>query len=112
MDNCAARLTRNLEKEQEFANEILFEGQNLRLGVVSMSKKWDSTLMWSYHCVLHKEICYGFNEEKMRNSGKFGGGGMLNYFKSGFRECCKKKCSWNNFLEHFSPYKTFTCQIN
>ncbi|WP_439185785.1 DUF2971 domain-containing protein [Carboxylicivirga taeanensis] len=79
MDSYTARLTNNLEKEQEFANKILFNGQDLRLGVLSMSKKWDSILMWSHYGDFHKGICYGFNEEKMRNSEKFCGGGIVKY---------------------------------
>ena len=35
--------------------------------------------MWSHYTNLLREICIGFNEEKMRNSTLFGRGGLVAY---------------------------------
>ncbi|MFT5892729.1 MAG: hypothetical protein ACI9Y7_002841 [Dokdonia sp.] len=48
-------------------------------GVLSLTARWDSLLMWSHYGKDHKGFCIGFNEEKLRNSGLFGTGGMVTY---------------------------------
>lgn len=52
---------------------------DLRNGILSMSFRWDSILMWSHYGDHHKGYCIGFNESKMRNSGIFGTGGSVEY---------------------------------
>lgn len=48
-------------------------------GILSLSARWNSILMWSHYANLHKGFCVGFNEEKLRNSGHFGFGGSVIY---------------------------------
>ncbi|MFV8443067.1 DUF2971 domain-containing protein [Flavobacterium sp. LB2P44] len=48
-------------------------------GIISLSSRWNSILMWSHYANLHKGFCVGFNEEKMRTSGHFGFGGSVIY---------------------------------
>jgi len=49
------------------------------LGVLSLSARWDSTLMWSHYADYHKGFCIGFFEEKIRNSNFFARGGLVAY---------------------------------
>ena len=56
-----------------------FKYQDLRLGVLSMSAKWNDVLMWSHYSAFHKGYCVGFYEEKLRTSGLFGMGGQVIY---------------------------------
>lgn len=49
------------------------------MGILSLSGRWDSILMWSHYGDFHKGFCIGFNEEKLRTSGLFGKGGRVRY---------------------------------
>lgn len=71
--------TNNIEQIQTNYENILFAGQNKHYGVLSLSKRWDSILMWSHYAENHRGFCVGFWEEKLRESGKFGSGGPVNY---------------------------------
>jgi len=64
--------------QQEFEN-INNEFTDKYLGVLSMSTRWNSILMWSHYGDFHKGYCIGFDEERMRNSGYFGKGGNVTY---------------------------------
>ena len=64
------------QKEFEVINE---EYTDKYLGVLSLSGRWDSILMWSHYGDFHKGYCIGFDEEKLRNSGLFGKGGNVSY---------------------------------
>lgn len=48
-------------------------------GIISFSAKWDNILMWGHYGNNHAGYCIGFNEEKIRNSGFFGHGGLVMY---------------------------------
>lgn len=72
-------LTNDLEGFQSRHEEELFAMQDLHYGVLSMSTKWDNILMWSHYADLHRGVCYGFWEEKLRNSELFGKGGPVGY---------------------------------
>lgn len=34
---------------------------NSTIGILSLSKRWDSSLMWAHYCVAHTGFCVGFN---------------------------------------------------
>jgi hypothetical protein len=56
-----------------------FQSKEDYLGVISLSKRWNSILMWSHYAENHKGFCIGFYEEKLRNSELFGRGGIVAY---------------------------------
>lgn len=47
----------------KFFNEAL-ENINKKIGVLSLSRRWDSTLMWSHYSNSHKGFCIGFNAKE------------------------------------------------
>lgn len=69
----------NLEEYQRQQNLALFESQDKYYGIISFSCRWDSILMWSHYADFHRGFCIGFNEMKLRESGKFGMGGTVTY---------------------------------
>ncbi len=73
------RLLNNIEDVQKDHEEEYFNTRDIYFGVVSMSTRWDSILMWSHYSDSHKGICVGFSEEKLRESGLFGAGGQVHY---------------------------------
>lgn len=73
------RCTSNLEKVQEDYEKIFFGSQDKHYGVLSLSKRWDSLLMWSHYADNHTGYCVGFWESKLRESKSFGKGGPVNY---------------------------------
>ena len=64
---------------QKYYEELMFKNQDKYYGVLSLSSRWNSILMWSHYSDCHKGFCVGFWEEKLRNSGHFGKGGIVNY---------------------------------
>lgn len=64
------------QKERE---QLEFPLIDAHYGVLCMSARWNSILMWSHYGDYHKGFCIGFNEEKMRNSRLFGKGGPVTY---------------------------------
>lgn len=73
------KFEQNLNQIQLNHEQTLFESQNKHLGVLSLSARWDSILMWSHYGDFHKGYCVGFYEEKLRNSNLFGKGGPISY---------------------------------
>lgn len=69
----------NLEKYQRENEEFRFREMDKHYGVLSLSGRWDSILMWSHYSNFHKGFNIGYNEEKMRESGLFGKGGPISY---------------------------------
>lgn len=69
----------NIQKFQKEREELEFPMIDNHYGVLCMSAKWNSILMWSHYGDYHKGFCIGFNEEKMRESGLFGKGGPVTY---------------------------------
>src|SRR6218665_1281944 len=59
--------------------KVTFDSQDERLGILCLSERWDSILMWSHYADLHKGYCVGFHENKLRESGLFGKGGPVIY---------------------------------
>ena len=64
------------QKEQD---ELRFREQDLRYGILSLNLSWDSILMWSHYADHHRGYCLGLYESKLRESGMFGKGGIVNY---------------------------------
>jgi hypothetical protein len=73
------RLTEDLSGFQKESENILYNTQDKNYGILSLSKRWDSILMWSHYSDCHKGYCVGFNEIKLRMSGSFGKGGDVFY---------------------------------
>lgn len=69
----------NLDEYQKEHEEINTEYTDRYLGVLSLSRRWNSILMWSHYGDFHKGYCIGFDEKKLRNSGFFGKGGNVSY---------------------------------
>lgn len=69
----------DIETYQREADNIIFQLQNERFGVLSLSAIWNNILMWSHYGDFHKGICVGFHEDKLRDSGLFGRGGIVIY---------------------------------
>jgi hypothetical protein len=69
----------NLEQYQQEHEEIESEATDKHYGVLSLSARWDSILMWSHYGDFHKGFNVGYSEEKMRESRIFGKGGPVAY---------------------------------
>lgn len=69
----------NLEQYQQEHETIEFNANNNHYGVLSLSARWDSILMWSHYGDFHKGFNVGYNEDLMRESGLFGKGGPVIY---------------------------------
>ena len=58
---------KNLDKFQEDYEKQIYDFQDKYLGVLCLSRRWDSILMWSHYADNHKGYCVGIYEEKLRN---------------------------------------------
>jgi hypothetical protein len=104
------------EYQRKYEEDLFFPSQDIHYGVLSMSAIWDSKLLWAHYADSYKGVCYGFNEEKMRNSGLFGKGGNVLYYdddkfpfidpndedimKKGFIETHSKSIDWKYEQEY------------
>lgn len=73
------RVTKEREDMQSSYEKQTFDSFDKHMGILSLSARWDSILMWSHYGNQHRGYCIGFNEEKMRNSRLFGSGGPVKY---------------------------------
>jgi hypothetical protein len=64
---------------QERWDKDAYAGQDSRYGVLSLSARWNSILMWGHYSASHTGFCVGFHEQKIADSGKFGRGGLITY---------------------------------
>lgn len=78
-EEVVARIKNNIDKEQLDYEKGHFKKQDKFYGIFSLSTIWNSILMWGHYSENHKGFCVGFWEKKLRNSGKFGKGGMVRY---------------------------------
>ncbi|CAI8894770.1 DUF2971 domain-containing protein [Chryseobacterium sp. IT-36CA2] len=69
----------NLDEYQKEYEKLNAKAVNKSYGVLSLSGRWDSILMWSHYADFHRGFNIGYNEFKMRNSGLFGKGGPITY---------------------------------
>ena len=74
MSKFELRLRTERDKTQEFYNSLYFEGVDNHYGVLSLTEKWNSILMWSHYGDCHRGYCVGFWQEKFRKSGVVNGG--------------------------------------
>ncbi|MFI5140357.1 MAG: efflux RND transporter permease subunit, partial [Sphingobacteriales bacterium] len=72
-------LINNIDEIQKDSEARLYKDQDERYGILSLSKRWDSILMWSHYSNNHKGYCIGFWEEKFRNSKLVSAGGPVMY---------------------------------
>jgi hypothetical protein len=72
-------LQTDMKSVQKGDDEHIFTMQDKHFGVLSLSERFDSILMWSHYADFHKGFFVGFNEEKMRQSNLFGKGGPITY---------------------------------
>lgn len=70
---------KNLETVQKDHEKHFFEQTGKCYGVLTLSTRWDSLLMWSHYSNNHKGFSIGFNEDKMRESDLFGAGFKVEY---------------------------------
>lgn len=70
---------KSIETYQKECEDLEYSEMDKYLGVLSLSERWDSILMWSHYGDFHKGFCIGFNEEKLRKGNFFLGGGRVNY---------------------------------
>jgi hypothetical protein len=73
------RLKNGRDEEQRNWDEMTYRGQDERYGVLSMSARWNSILMWGHYSLSHTGFCVGFHEKMIQDSGLFGRGGMIRY---------------------------------
>jgi len=69
----------NIQEYWDMFEALEFTMIDKNFGVISLSARWNSVLMWSHYSNIHKGFCIGFNEAKMRESGLFNWGGLVNY---------------------------------
>lgn len=75
-------LTNNIQEFQESNEKIASKQQDIHYGILSLTTRWDSILMWSHYGDHHKGVCYGFWEKKLRESRLFDKGGLVSYPKN------------------------------
>lgn len=57
------KYTGNPEKLRDYFYAQALKNMNANIGILSLSKRWDSALMWSHYTDSHKGLCIGFNRE-------------------------------------------------
>lgn len=77
----ARKNLQELPTAAQFRQTLLAEGQakiDAKLGVLSLSRRWDSSLMWSHYTLSHTGYCVGFDrnhaffrQEEERQDGSF-----------------------------------------
>lgn len=117
MDGFDQRLIENLNEENKEYQELFYERQNLCYGILCLTFKWNSILMWSHYADCHRGFCVGFHKGKLEDSGFFGKGGPVNYedqlpkidpleddlMRTGFVETHTKAKDW----EYEQEYRLF-----
>lgn len=94
------RLNEDRNTFQKEFQEQTFNGYDMHLGVLSLSKRWDSILMWSHYADCHKGYCIGFYGDKLTSSTFFGAGGPIVYPK----DACFPKISPTKEFESQSQF--------
>lgn len=109
-------LSNNLEDFHQSNENYVYALQDIYYGVLSLTTKWNSIMMWSHYGDYHRGVCYGFWEEKLRKSNLFGKGGPVTYplnnefpsidpldnnvIKRGFIETHTKSLEWKYEYEY------------
>jgi hypothetical protein len=79
VEKIESQLRSDLARVQQMDDNIVFSDYNQIMGILSMSGRWDSILMWSHYSEKHTGYCIGYYEKKLRESRKFGHGGNVIY---------------------------------
>jgi hypothetical protein len=70
-------ITKLTKSQDNLRSHFLSQGKeniNKHIGVFSLSRRWNSTLMWSHYCNSHKGFCIGFDKNnEFFTSGKLAG---------------------------------------
>jgi len=64
---------------QESYENLLFDYQNKYYGILSLSIRWNSILMWSHYANCHKGFCIGFWTKKLIEEAKVDKAGIVKY---------------------------------
>ena len=75
----AKRLKNNLVGESAGYRQMFYDSQDKFYGILSLTFRWDSILMWAHYANYHQGFCVGFDKDKLDNSNLFGKGGPVNY---------------------------------
>ena len=73
------RLTNEIEDVQNEYEKDRHLLMNKHLGIISLSGRWDSILMWSHYGDKHKGYCIGYDLEKLVKSEMFDSSGFVTY---------------------------------
>lgn len=69
----------NVEELQESFTQDDFSKSDKHAGILSLSRRWDSILMWSHYGDYHRGFCVGFDEQMMIDTNLFGSGMSVEY---------------------------------
>lgn len=69
----------NIEQHQRDSEILRFSEEDKRTGILCLTKRWDSILMWSHYGDFHQGISVGFHESAINSDQLFGMGGPVNY---------------------------------
>ena len=64
--NFGQRLRNELPQVQEQFNSLYFDGADKHYGVLSLSERWDSILMWSHYAENHKGVLLKFDVSELQ----------------------------------------------
>lgn len=79
LKNSLRQRVNDIEAYQLEFEQLELSEMDKHYGVVSLSARWDSILMWGHYAECHRGFCVGFSENKIRESGLFGKGGPITY---------------------------------
>jgi hypothetical protein len=79
IDGFVTRLKTDLTAENQFYQQTFYEAQDKHYGILSLTYRWDSILMWAHYASYHQGFCVGFDKQKLDNSQLFGKGGPVDY---------------------------------
>lgn len=70
---------KNPKALQKSYENLLFDYQNKYYGILSLSSKWNSILMWSHYANCHKGFCIGFWTEQLIKETDVDRAGIVEY---------------------------------
>ena len=78
-ENLYKRINEERDVLQQEIDEFSIDRLDKRTGVLSLSTKWNSILMWGHYSNSHKGFCIGFDSEYLDSCGLFNKGGLITY---------------------------------
>lgn len=61
--NAFAELKDDPNRLRDYFLQRAHENLNSQIGILSLSKRWDSALMWAHYCISHTGFCVGFDRQ-------------------------------------------------